>query len=1143
MKKLRGMVTVIVIIALIPLLIISLLVIDVARVSYSRNLIEDANELVLQAQLSNYNTVLKDTYGLFAAKNVDPNSTEFKTKLAKILVDATNGQLDSSQSQQIANDIVSGKIPTYTGKASSMNIMPQSFSIEAAKDGTLKNPNILKNQILKYMEYRGLVSIGYGLFEKIKGFKAVNFERDVIDKKLSYEMQRDDMISKLEKYYKNLKSIADSQETFNGYLTKENDELKVVEDAKETVYNLLIGSKDTKELQGFISHYEDVVKWKTFNKLKKSDTKHTKEELQKRVVQFFKGELNKECSLVEKDKNLINEKLRLKHDDYTEVSAFIETLTESSKCAKVRNLYQDIAAHNNEEFKSEDEKLSISSNDVNRINSFIDHFYNKILENYRNQLNEKLKVMYDKLINRREFYRQYRDNITKAEEILNDTETLLDQLEEKRKAWEKANNTEELKGSEFQDRTEKEIVVLSAGLKKEDVRTLKKIISAEKENLDKKIEFINQFHIHYKGKSTNLLTHYPVKVDGEGNANATQYMEAVINLFKNETHENPITAFALYDNHRSSRPSYDKNDKLVKDNEFYQYIVRIATKFSNKKGDTDAKAKELKDLYNQASTMRTHDEQKVGGRATGDFKFSKNASKSNDEKVRNMEEANSGIISTAIDTLKDLGSFVLNISEITNLKEWIHEALLMEYSTEMFTDYLDSHEGSCKLTRPTLLSGKQVSSMYANEKMKNNLGSEAEFILNGHSKGKDNVEATKNRILLLRFGFNLVYSFMDAEINAMTTQASIVAGPFAPLLKTILHVVVAFLESGIDIYRMADLCQSIPIYKTPRTWVLKPSITEGQIDLAKGFTKEKVTSSIESVFEVINDRTIETMDVLKKNADLVAKDFITQKKESIQNMIQSELQTPLTEIVSSVVSSANLSNVEELVKQKFDDLAATIEKSEFSTILQPLFDTARDSFESQIIEEVKNAKDDPSQVAGKLSSSIITGFNDIVESSESMITDFVNKQYGKLQEEVTKALESAQEKTVEAAKKQVEKIFSKYTTDAPKSLGTPEKGKGEGLNLNYREYLKIFMLLKIKSSEEEVLQRIAALIEHNMKSLGDSNFKFEDYASVFKIKTDYKVNTVLIGSDSQGKIEEFDNIKDLKFWKMFQNSIESVVGY
>ncbi len=1142
MKRLRGMVTVIVIIALIPLLIISLLVIDVARVSYSRNLIEDANELVLQAQLSNYNTVLKDTYGLFAAKNVDPNSTEFKSKLAKILVDATNGQLDSSQSQQIANDIVAGKIPTYTGKASSMNIMPQSFSIEAAKDGTLKNPNILKNQILKYMEYRGLVSIGYGLFEKIKGFKAVNFEREVIDKKLSYEMKRDDMISKLEKYYKNLKSIADSQETFNGYLTKENDELKVVEDAKETVYNLLIGSKDTKELQGFISHYEDVIKWKTFNKLKKSDTKHTKEELQKRVVQFFKGELNKECSLVEKDKNLINEKLRLKHDDYTEVSAFIETLT-SGKCAKVRNLYQDIAAHNNEEFKSEDEKLSISSNDVNRINSFIDHFYDKVLENYRGQLNEKLKVMYDELVSRRKFYRQYRDDINKAEEILNDTETLLKQLEEKRKEWEKANNNEELKGSEFQDRTEKEIVVLSAGLKQEDIQALKTIISAEKENLNKKIEFINQFHILYKGKDTNLLTHYPVKIDGDGNASADQYMDAVINLFKKATHDNPIRTFALYDGHDKSRPNYDKNDKLVKENEFYQYIVRIATKFSNKKGDTDAKAKELKELYNQASTMRTHDEQKVGGRATGDFSFSKNASKSNDEKVQNMEKADSGIISTAIDTLKDLGAFVLNISEITNLKEWIHEVLLMEYSTEMFTDYLDSHEGSCKLTRPALLSGKQVSSMYANEKMKKNLGSEAEFILNGHTSGKDNVEATKNRILLLRFGFNLVYSFMDTEINAMTTQASIVAGPFAPLLKTILHVVVAFLESGIDIYRMADLCQSIPIYKTPRTWVLKPSITEGQIDLAKGFTKEKVTSSIESVFDVMNDKTIETMDALKQKIDGVTADFVRYKTESIRNMIQSELQTPLTDIVSSVVSSANLSNVEELVKQKFDDLAATIEKSEFSTILQPLFDTARDSFESQIIEEVKNAKDDPSQVAEKLSVAVITGFKKIVDSMASEITSYVNEKYGNLKEEVTKALGSAQEKTVEAAKKQVEKIFSKYTTDAPKSLGTPEKGKGEGLNLNYREYLKIFMLLKIKSSEEEVLQRIATLIEHNMQSLGDSNFKFEDYASVFKIKTDYKVNTVLIGSDSQGKIEEFNNIKDLKFWKMFQNSIESVVGY
>lgn len=1148
MKKLKGMVTVVVVLALVPLLIISLLVVDVARISYSRNIIEESNELVLQAQLSNYNKILKDTYGLFAAKNIDPNSKEFQSKLAKILIDSTNGQLSKEKASEIANDIVSGKIPNYAGeKSSSLSIMPQNFKITVPEGGTLENPIIMKNQILEYMKYRGLISIGHGFFSKIKGFGAVNEEREVVEKKLSYEVARDKIISDLEKFYNDIKYIADNQKKFHDYLN-EHEYNMAVDFLNQTKFKTFNKSdpENSVTLSEELKHLKTVIsdsKNKKIEVIKKEPDSTT---IENNVKKLFKNNFNTGCSLIKKSGEDILSYQDLKDTDFYKVELFKDQLF-GNDCKELRELLSSILYYT-KDFKSEDGKLSISRYNINDINSLIKKSSDKLAEEIRTEISAKMRPLFTNLIERRDFYEKYRNYLDNSIKALENAEKLISDLQNKKKDWENKNN--QLKdGSEFKEKTEKEIVTLASGLKEEHVQKLKKILEDEKKELDKKIQYIsNQFFLNLHSDSKEIEKMYvsriqdPPPENEEDKIGVEHYMIKLESILKNTDESTMLSKITVGG---SPNVKYSGAKVLVTENPFYLYVVRVATKFSNKKGETDEKAKELNDLYKSASSIKDTPENQIGGRVGGLFQFDSESNLIGMNKVQELSKNGDGLIGNALKSLGEIGSLVSNLDKFQNFgREVVNTALITEYATEMFTDYLDSHAGSCSLKRTTLLNGKNIKDIYKKTGDASNKGSEVEYILNGHQVRRANIEDTQDRILFLRFGFNLIYSFMDSEINALTTQTSAVAGPFAPLLKAALHVIISFLESKLDIYRMTVLCASIPLYKTPTTWILKPTLNQGQIDLVKSFTEQEISKSVESVFEVLNSNVEWTMDELKNKINSATEDFVDEKIQSTMNMIRSDLQVPIADIIIDLVGGVDLDNLEKKIDEKFSELENVLSKGAFGTVTSAIFKSLKSTLKGEIISKIKENRENPSLILKGLNSFVLKEVQLAVEDQEGVIKSFINEKYGSLKDKVKGKLGEAQDWTKEKIKKEIGSIFEDYTVAAPDKVGAPEKAKGEGLNLNYREYLKIFILIKAFGEEEQVLSRIKNLIQSNMLEMGEADFNFKNYGSIFKIETQYKVNTVLIGnSDKESDLEAVNDLNKIEFWKTFTNTIESVVGY
>ncbi len=173
-----------------------------------------------------------------------------------------------------------------------------------------------------------------------------------------------------------------------------------------------------------------------------------------------------------------------------------------------------------------------------------------------------------------------------------------------------------------------------------------------------------------------------------------------------------------------------------------------------------------------------------------------------------------------------------------------------------------------------------------------------------------------------------------------------------------------------------------------------------------------------------------------------------------------------------------------------------------------------------------------------------------------MITSKITSAMDALKNKITEELGKAEEKTLEYTKDKISKMFAEETTDKLKDSADGKekaqgKGKGVGIELNYREYLKMFMLLRHMdkdNSRKPTLENISKLIQSNIQEK-DANFSFEKYGSIYKITTKIKLNTLLLGNnDAISKIfvkqeNEQYKINPVEFGKKLDMEISSILGY
>ncbi len=210
--KNRGAVTVFVSLIMTIILILNLILIDAGKLVTARNLISGAGDMALNAGLSNYNSIIQETYGIFA---ISKSKSELEENLRRYYAATleANGLYSSEElASYLAKSVVSGG----DGIDEIIKIDTKSFTYTPLADSKLTNTAVLKSQMLDYMKYRGPVVIGFGILKKLGAFSGMGQQQQAVEKKMKYEQKLSDIGERMKSLWGYVSSYQSSLDHLGG---------------------------------------------------------------------------------------------------------------------------------------------------------------------------------------------------------------------------------------------------------------------------------------------------------------------------------------------------------------------------------------------------------------------------------------------------------------------------------------------------------------------------------------------------------------------------------------------------------------------------------------------------------------------------------------------------------------------------------------------------------------------------------------------------------------------------------------------------------------------------------------------------------------------------------------------------------------
>ena len=188
----HGSLTIFMSLILTVVIIFTTILIDGGRIILARNIVSGAGDMALNAGLTYYNSVLQDTYGIFA---ISANMDDLRKNL-EVYFDATlnsNGLNDQVLVKELVDIALSGSSGSEISDIMKMKLADDGFEISQAAGANLSNANVLRAQVLDYMKYRAPAVIGYGFLEKMNILKSLPDQQKALEAKRDYEKKLKDI--------------------------------------------------------------------------------------------------------------------------------------------------------------------------------------------------------------------------------------------------------------------------------------------------------------------------------------------------------------------------------------------------------------------------------------------------------------------------------------------------------------------------------------------------------------------------------------------------------------------------------------------------------------------------------------------------------------------------------------------------------------------------------------------------------------------------------------------------------------------------------------------------------------------------------------------------------------------------------------
>lgn len=194
--KQRGSICVFLTLILVPVLLFSGIIVDASRLFASKTVVSGAGDLTMNAALAQYDKNLKDGYGLTAMAKA-PDSPEEKQKLQQIFCESIYaGNLENKDNEEV-NAVIQ------------LSLVENGFEAKGVETSSLADADVLRQQIVEYMKFRGPVYIADDIVQKLKKlpFDHLDQQKKYVETKTDYGIKA----SKLDKPLREAKKVIESQ--------------------------------------------------------------------------------------------------------------------------------------------------------------------------------------------------------------------------------------------------------------------------------------------------------------------------------------------------------------------------------------------------------------------------------------------------------------------------------------------------------------------------------------------------------------------------------------------------------------------------------------------------------------------------------------------------------------------------------------------------------------------------------------------------------------------------------------------------------------------------------------------------------------------------------------------------------------------
>lgn len=1145
----NGAITVFLSLILVPILILAGIAVDAVRIYGAKAIVSDSAELAMNTALASYDQVLKDVYGILT---ISADENELSNNLIKYFENTVNSMgLQFNEDDSYTRAIISD-IKNIIGSKEQLdfnNLIDVETVDFIAKgiDGTqLYYPETVKRQIVDYMKYRGVVSIGGNFLDKINMFKEVPKQQEVIETKVEYENSLSDIDSLCKEIYaamikyNNLKKELNNYTIEDFYIDSKKGTSSYI--GLEDINRLLITAYSNTSLIENPSQiivntsrlsYHDVYSYlnsqiaeNIINNIGILDDKKGVEE----IIKYFFN-INKNSNEIVKIIKYFDV-LPDKFDDYRrELIREHEREERLAREEAKKNNVPFVPSENTALINAENEYSALMQVLNNQIPT-ISNYYGD-LENRKNYISKLVKTEFEKLnseLNKK--YLLVKDIKNQASIASEKLDVLLKDVipdvESKNKEWHKKISS--LSEGDVKNSLKYQYDEISKTLDKNEIKKLKDIMMSNKNYYEKYL-----FNLDNTKYLSKLFIKDKLNVSISSLSRTISFNNYNFDLAISEADEMFLNNFYAPDSSNLS----GLNTKDFIESPFYQYLNKIYKKLIDENNDSDIYKEEAEDKKENLfelvnSTVNTYKEE-TNKKATlnlvptdGDIyedlattliNVSLNENIKEVDKLSSKEDlaANKKIAKNQAKVMKDSAGIIEGLGKFTgDLAEGARDNLfLTEYMTEIFSCHTTNIDNSIEKT----LSGIEIS------KENNYLfGTEMEYILWGQKGGDTNKNKiyTVSSIFGLRFVLNTIYAYTDMEIKTFTLAAAISLAGFTgfgvPLVQNILILAIAMGESAMDISKLLK-GENVVLYKTYTTWVLKPSgISREAVSYTLKTVTEKALDNMSNmIIELAENTTDENVYKVETAFDEFSESLANDLAISVSNLVITPIQTELTiwletnaltkDELNSTIDGVYKSLREEIAKEP-ESFTKNIKLMVFDLFLEEKLEQLKSKINNAITNLNNNVEALKLKVEGYIKDSIA----DITNEAKTII--FKNG-YEKLKNEAKESFNKITDDVKQNANKVIDDFVNKVTIGDIAINDTSFKPSiTTNLTINYKEYIKIFLFSGMLAGKDNIyISRMCDLIKLNLVCATNApmpEFKLKNSYTMISINTRTSVRTTFM---------------------------------